>query len=277
VSERIDLHTHSDCSDGLLSPAGLVMLAARRGVRLLALTDHDTVAGCAAASAACAATGIRFVPGIELSCNWQEREIHIVGLGVDTENPRLRAHCDGVGLKRRERVQAMAQRLARAGLPGSELAAEALEAAAPTRTHLARALCRLGICDDVQQAFDRWLKRGRPGYVAAQWPTLAAAVSTIGEAGGHAVLAHPHRYPVSHGQLRALTADFSAAGGAGIEVSLAGMAPRDADRAASLARHHGLAGSIGSDFHEPDIPWRPLGRLDKLPDLVTPIAARLQP
>jgi hypothetical protein len=277
VTDRIDLHTHSNCSDGLLSPDDLVALAARRGLRLLALTDHDTVAGCAAARAACTVAGIGFVPGIELSCHWQDREIHVVGLGVEAKDAGLAAHCDGVGLKRRERVQAMAQRLARAGLPGSALAAEALEAVAPTRTHLARALCRLGLCDDIQQAFDRWLKRGRPGYVAAEWPTLASAVGTINAAGGLAVLAHPHRYPLSHGQLRMLTADFTAAGGAGIEVSLSGMAPRDAERAASLARNHGLAGSVGSDFHEPDIPWRPLGRLDKLPDLITPIAARLQP
>ncbi|HEY5020489.1 MAG TPA: PHP domain-containing protein, partial [Steroidobacteraceae bacterium] len=77
---RIDLHTHSDCSDGLLSPVALVALAAQRQVELLALTDHDTVSGCAAASAACAATAVRFVAGVELSCQWREREIHIIGL-----------------------------------------------------------------------------------------------------------------------------------------------------------------------------------------------------
>lgn len=274
---RIDLHTHSRCSDGLLSPAALVELAARREVRLLALTDHDTIDGCDAARSACELHGIRFVPGIELSCNWQEREIHIVGLGLDTASDALHAHCAGVHQQRRERMLAMAQRLTRAGLPGQALAQTALAAVSPTRTHLARALCDHGISTDVQQAFDRWLKRGRPGYVAARWPTLDAAVQCIIDAGGIAVLAHPHRYPLSHGQLRQLTADFTAAGGGGIEVSLAGMAPKDADRSAALARRHGLAGSIGSDFHEPDLPWRPLGRFDKLPESVTPIAARFEP
>jgi predicted metal-dependent phosphoesterase TrpH len=272
---RIDLHTHSQCSDGLLSPVALVELAARREVRLLALTDHDTIEGCAAAGSACEQHGIRFVPGIELSCDWHEREIHVVGLKLDTASQALQAHCAGVHQQRRERMLAMAQRLTRAGLPGEMLVQTALAANSPTRSHLARALCRHGISTDVQQAFDRWLKRGRPGYVAARWPALAVAVRCIVDAGGVAVLAHPHRYPLSHGQLRQLTADFAAAGGGGIEVSLAGMAPKDADRAAALARRHGLAGSIGSDFHEPDLPWRPLGRFDKLPESVTPIAARL--
>jgi predicted metal-dependent phosphoesterase TrpH len=277
MPSRIDLHTHSDCSDGLLSPSALVALAARRELRLLALTDHDTVDGCAAARAACAACGIRFVPGIELSCDWREREIHVVGLAVTLENAALRAHCDAVQARRRERLQAMAQRLTHAGLPGAALAEAALMARSPTRTHLARALCRLGITDDPQQAFDRWLKRGRPGYVRAQWPSLGTAVRCVIDAGGIAVLAHPHRYPLSNGALRELTEDFRAAGGEGIEVSLAGMGPKDAGRVAALARRHGLAGSIGSDFHEPDLPWRPLGRFDKLPDLITPIAARLEP
>jgi predicted metal-dependent phosphoesterase TrpH len=276
MAPRVDLHTHSHCSDGLLSPAALVELAARREVRLLALTDHDTIDGCAAARSACDAHGIRFVPGIELSCNWREREIHVVGLGLDTASPGLQAHCAGVRELRRERMQSMAQRLTHAGLPGEALAQTALAAASPTRTHLARALCRHGVSTDVQQAFDRWLKRGRPGYVPARWPDLGVAVQCIIGAGGIAVLAHPHRYPLSHGQLRQLTADFAAAGGEGVEVSLAGMAPKDADRAAALARRHGLAGSIGSDFHEPDLPWRPLGRFDKLPQSITSIAARLE-
>lgn len=274
---RIDLHTHSNCSDGLLSPAALVMLAAQRQVELLALTDHDTVSGCAAASAACADTAVRFVSGVELSCQWREREIHIIGLRLEHTDAGLLSHCGSVLASRRERMSAMTQRLGRAGLPGEQLAALTLSATLPTRTHLARALCQLGLADSVQQAFERWLKRGRPGYVGAQWPQLPTAVQCIVAAGGIAVLAHPHRYQVSHGVLRELVAHFKEAGGEGIEVSLSGMSAGDAERAAALARRFDLAGSIGSDFHEPDLPWRPLGRFAKLPDLVTPIAARIAP
>jgi 3',5'-nucleoside bisphosphate phosphatase len=275
--ERIDLHTHSDCSDGLLSPAALAALAAQRRVELLALTDHDSVAGCEAASAACASGNVRFVAGIELSCQWREREIHVIGLGLDPADAGLHAHCAAVGVRRRDRALAIAQRLERAGLPGTKLAQMALAAPVPTRTHLARALLSLGIVESMQQAFDRWLSRGRPGFIAAQWPALATAVQCIRGAGGIAVLAHPHRYRLSNGTQRELAAQFKAAGGEGIEISLPGMAAADADRAASLARRFELAGSVGSDFHEPDIPWRPLGRFAKLPDLITPIAARLVP
>jgi len=275
--QRIDLHTHSNCSDGTLSPAALVALAVERRVELLALTDHDSVAGCQAARTACAGTAVRFVAGAELSCQWREREIHVVGLELDIDEVELRAHFSALLERRRERMQAMTQRLAAAGLPGPKLAEMTLSVPLPTRTHLARALCELGVTTDVQQAFDRWLQRGRPGYVAAQWPALQTAVQRIRGAGGLPVLAHPHRYRMSHGVQRELVAEFKAAGGAGLEVSLPGMAARDADRAASLARRFDLAGSVGSDFHEPDLPWRPLGRFAKLPDLITPIAARLEP
>jgi 3',5'-nucleoside bisphosphate phosphatase len=275
VNQRIDLHTHSNCSDGVLAPAALVALAAQRQVDLLALTDHDTAAGCDEARAACKLHGIRFVPGVELSCQWRGREIHIIGLNLDSAHAPFIAHCAAVLELRRQRIGAMAERLSRAGLPGDELAAEALAAAAPTRAHLARALCSRGLAASVQAAFDRWLKRGQPGYVAACWPALAIAVHCIVAAGGAAIVAHPHRYPLSNGVLRELLGEFKAAGGAGLEVSLAGMGPADADRLAALARRFDLAGSIGSDFHEPGLPWRPLGRFAKLPDRITPIVALL--
>ena len=273
---RVDLHTHSHCSDGLLSPSALVALAAQRDVELLALTDHDTLAGCELARTACAAHAIRFVAGVELSCEWREREIHVVGLDIDLNDAGLLAHCEAQLERRRQRMRAMAERLSRAGLPGAQLGAIALAAPVPTRTHLARALWTLELADSVQDAFERWLKRGRPGYVRAQWPSLAHTVLRIVAAGGVAVLAHAHRYAISHGVLRELVGEFKAAGGGGIEVSLAGMGPTDADRLAAIARRYELAGSIGSDFHEPDLPWRPLGRFAKLHDLITPIMARLQ-
>jgi predicted metal-dependent phosphoesterase TrpH len=269
------LHTHSSCSDGTLEPAQLVARAALRQVALLALTDHDSVGGCEQALTACQRHGIRFVPGVELSCQWREREIHLVGLNVEPANPALRAHCAALLQRRRQRIAAMAQRLTAAGMPGAALAADALAAALPTRTHLARALCAQGFAPTPAKAFERWLQRGRPGYVRAQWPALAQALALIIGAGGVAVLAHPHRYRLSNSAQRELAGEFKTAGGAGIEVSLPGMGPGDTDRVAALARRYELMGSIGSDFHEPDLPWRPLGRFAKLPDRITPIMASL--
>ncbi len=272
---RIDLHAHSCCSDGTLTPTALVDTAAARGVSLLALTDHDTLAGIAEAQAACTRQGIRFVPGIELSCHWHEVEIHVLGLSIDPTHATLDNLCREQLIRRRERVAAMARRLTALGLPGHALADQALNALSPTRAHLAQALSDQGLVDGAQQAFERYLAVGRPAYVAAAWPPLATIIATVSAAGGLAVLAHPHRYGLPHARLAALASDFKRLGGTGIEVSVAGMSPAEAAAAARLARRFELAGSIGSDFHQPGLPWRPLGRFAKLPEAVTPLTARL--
>lgn len=272
---RVDLHTHSTASDGSLAPAELVRAAARREVTLLALTDHDTTAGLAEAADQCAAAGIRFVPGVEATCQWREREIHVVGLAMDAAHPALQDHLRAVLGLRRARLAALCARLDALGLPGSAIHTECAALAAPTRTHVARALVMHGAAADLEEAFERWLGRKGRAWVRAEWPELAVAVGAIKAAGGIAVLAHPHRYRCSGGQLRELCAAFSAAGGRAIEVSLAGMGPGDTASACSLARRFDLAGSLGSDFHDPGLPWRPLGRFVKLPEGITPVTALL--
>ena len=274
--ERIDLHTHSTCSDGTLTPAALVALAATRQVQLLALTDHDTTAGCAEARAACAQHGIEFLEGMELTALWRECEVHIVALGIRRDAPGVQQHASAVRALRAERVHRIAARLTQAGLDGESLAAGAFAlSTVPTRTHLARALLAAGHASDLQSAFEKWLGRGRPGYVAPEWPDAATTVAIVVAAGGTAVLAHPHRYKLSNTALRELCAQFREAGGGALEVSIAGMSPDVLARMAQLARRFDLAGSIGSDFHEPGLPWRPLGRFAKLPEAVTPVTARL--
>jgi len=276
VEPRIDLHVHSHHSDGTLSPLELAALAARRQLRLWSLTDHDTVAGCEAAALASRAAGIHFVPGCELSCEWRGREIHVVGLGVDPHSAALGAEMQRTASERRRRIAAIGEKLQAAGLPGRELAAGLLAGdAMPTRMHVARRLTELGHVRDPEEAFQRWIGRGQRAAVPAEWSPMARAVEAILAAGGLPVLAHAHRYKLSNGALGELCAAFQAAGGVGLEVSLAGLSPQVAARLATHARRHGLAGSVGSDFHEPGLPWRPLGRLDKLPEGIEPIAARL--
>ncbi len=274
-SQLVDLHTHSNCSDGVLTPEQLVRLAAARSVRVLALTDHDSLAGIEPAQRACQVRGIRFVPGIELSCAWQGQEIHVIGLNIDAHETGLRLHCEALGRLRRARIERMGERLASLGLPGAALAAVALQAPSPTRAHLARALTAAGFARDSQDAFGRYLGRGRPGYADAAWPELARVIACTRRAGGLAVLAHPHRYGLSAQQLRELVGQFEALGGAGLEVSLSGMGRPDTSRMEALAQRFGLAGSVGSDFHEPGLPWRPLGRFAKLPAAIRPITASL--
>jgi predicted metal-dependent phosphoesterase TrpH len=277
MMELIDLHTHSLHSDGTLAPAELVARAAARGVALLALTDHDTTAGLAEARQAATAAGIRFVDGVEITAGWRGQEIHVVGLGIDPASPPLQAHLATLLAVRRARVAAIGERLRRnPRFRDRDLAAGVLrEATVPTRTHLARALVAAGDAESTQDAFDRWLGRGKAGHVPQEWPGLDAAIGAITVAGGHAVLAHPHRYKLSSGALGNLCGEFRALGGAGLEVSLPALSPNDSARLARLARSHSLAGSAGSDFHEPGLPWRPLGRFAKLPEGIEPLHARL--
>lgn len=274
----IDLHTHSHHSDGTLSPSELVARAAARAVQVLALTDHDTVAGLPEARAACAASGVGFVTGVEVTAGWRGQELHVVGLDVQPDSPDLQQHLAGIVALRRARVAAIGAKLQRQRrFAELDPAREVLDShAVPTRTHVARAIARAGLAQSVQDAFDKYLGRGCQGHVPQEWPPLADAVAAIRAAGGHAVLAHPHRYRLSAGALRNLCAEFRECGGAALETSLPALSPNDAARLASLAREHQLAGSAGSDFHEPGQPWRPLGRFAKLAEGVEPLLPRLR-
>jgi predicted metal-dependent phosphoesterase TrpH len=130
---------------------------------------------------------------------------------------------------------------------------------------------------DVNAAFGRWLGRGRPGHVPGEWPELAEATSWILAAGGKAAIAHPLRYTLSAGARRELCAEFRVAGGHGVEVVTGGPGPGQREKAISLAVRSGLEGSVGSDFHDPAVPWNPPGRLAKLPDSIRPIWSDFQP
>ncbi len=268
----VDLHLHSTASDGMLSPAALVAHVAARGVRLMALTDHDTVAGVAEAAEAARTQGIGFVPGVEISVSWRGRSLHLLGLAIDPRAPALVRGLAGQVSLREERADRIAERLEAKGAPGrTALASLRSRGALPTRMHFARELVALGVAPDPGTAFDRWLGRGKPGHVRAAWPELAAATAWIAAAGGKAAIAHPMRYPLSAGARRELCAEFAAGGGDAIEVVTGGGSPQHREQAISLAVRSGLAGSVGSDFHDPAIPWNPPGRLAKLPGSVRPV------
>jgi len=174
------------------------------------------------------------------------------------------------------RLREIGERLEkRARLPGRELAATAATVTAPTRLHLARALVARGHARDTQEAFDRWLNKDKAGHVPAEWPAFAQVMAVLRDSGAVPVLAHPHRYRLSSGGLRELTAAFVQEGGAALEASMAGMSPNDADRIASLCRRFSLHASMGSDFHDPSVPWNPLGRWLKLAPGLEPVTQRL--
>lgn len=268
----IDLHSHSSASDGSCSPEELVSEAAAAGVRVLALTDHDTVTGIPAALSSAEPLGLRLIPGVELSVTWEGRSLHVVGLGIDPTSPSLNEGLTRLGAARDERAAAMVDRLARGGAP---IAGVLDRRRGLTRTHLAKALVDAGHSRDLRQAFQRWLARGRPGYVAGRWAGLGEAVGWIRAAGGTAVLAHPLRYGLSGSWMRRLLVAFRDFGGEGLEVASGQGGPTEVATAAGHARRYGLLASAGSDFHGPDQPWLQLGRLPPLPgDLKTVWEAR---
>jgi predicted metal-dependent phosphoesterase TrpH len=269
---QVDLHMHSTASDGTLDPAALVAHVAAHGVKLMALTDHDTVGGIEAAAAAARDLDLAFVAGVEISASWRGRSIHVLGLAIDPASPALAGALAAQQARREARAGRIASRLDAAGAPGSAaLQAIRADGSLPTRTHFARELVARGMAADMGAAFERWLGRGRPGHVGGDWPELAEATAWIVGAGGKAVIAHPMRYPLSAGARREMCAEFAAAGGRGVEVMTGGGSPRDREAAISLAVRCGLEGSVGSDFHDPKVPWNPPGRLAKLPGSVRPV------
>jgi 3',5'-nucleoside bisphosphate phosphatase len=269
---NIDLHTHSNCSDGTYGPSELVVHAAAAGVEVLALTDHDTIAGLDDAQRGSAANGIRLVPGVEISAAWRSQAIHVLGLWIDPASPELRSQLHAQGDLRRVRMRKICARLDRLKLPGAELlAAVEQHPGLPTRAHLAAAMVAGGHVHTAEAAFRKYLSKGKTAHVAAEWPALDAVIGWIRAAGGVASLAHPTRYSLSAGARRRLITDFSAAGGTCLEVVSGANGVQHADGCAALAVHHGLLGSVGSDFHSPKAAWNPLGRSLKLPDCVTPV------
>ncbi len=268
----IDLHTHSSCSDGTLSPQQLVQRAACAGVTVLSLTDHDTTAGVQSAQTAAAACGLCLVPGVEISASWRRQDIHVLGLWLDPQADALQAALAGQLKRRRVRIAAMCAKLTRLGLPGAELlAAVEASAATPTRSHLAHALLDQGYVDKLDHAFKKYLNPGRPAHVIAEWPAIDVVVGWIRAAGGVAVLAHPTRYRLSSGARQKLLTEFVAAGGGALEILSGANGAQHAAGCAALAERFGLMGSVGSDFHSPQFAWNPLGRSLKLPDSITPV------
>ena len=272
---NIDLHCHSVISDGTLAPREVVRRAARNGVQLLALTDHDEVAGLAEAADEAQQIGLPFIPGVEISVSWADETIHIVGLRIDPADSGLLAGLASVREGRDARARQIGEGLARAGFAGAYEGAQRF-AGNPnlvSRSHFARYLVEIGARPNMKAVFSDYLVRGKPGYVPHRWARLADAVGWIRGAGGIAVMAHPARYRLSETALWALVDEFRACGGRGIEVLSGSHSQADAQRFARWSREFGLAASRASDFHDPDESHYDLGCLPLLPDSVEPIWA----
>jgi predicted metal-dependent phosphoesterase TrpH len=255
----IDFHTHTSASDGALAPSELVDRALARHIDLLAITDHDTLAGSLAAAEYHRGRrrSMRLVSGVELSCRWSGTTVHVVGLGVDPGAPALTSGLAMLDGARLERGRTIDRRLAQRGFHGA--LAGALRQAGDSqlgRPHFAAWLVEEGHVTDRNQAFDRYLGQGKIGDVKAFWPELEEVARWITAADGVAVLAHPLKYRFTRMKLRRLVRDFTAAGGRALEVICGRQTPDQVRSLCALAREYELEISLGSDFHR-DAPYGP--------------------
>lgn len=267
-----DLHSHSTASDGTLSPTELVTRAARQGVDVLALTDHDVTDGLNEALAAAEPLAITLLPGVEVSVTWQGKTLHIVGLGIDHTNAVLQQGLAQMRTFRDWRAAEMARRLEKHGVDNAYAGASAYASGTIlSRTHFARYLIERGHASDMGQVFKRFLTQGKPGYVPGEWATLPDALHWINSAGGQAVIAHPARYKLTATRLRQLLGEFKQYGGAAIEVVSGSHSRDDYHAMANYAKEFGLLSSCGTDYHGPEQPWLELGRLPPLPKICVPV------
>lgn len=269
----VDLHSHSTASDGKLTPAALVQRARERGVDVLAITDHDTIAGYAELAALDEATvGPRLVPGIELSAQWRGQTIHVVGVNFRLDSGAIQ---EAVAVQRKARLRralAIAERLARKGLGDLTAAVARLgEQISVGRPHIAELLVDRGQARSTDDAFRRYLGSGRIGDLKDEWAPLERVVHWIRDSGGSSVIAHPEKYEMTRTRLRELVADFHAAGGDALEVVSGRQQEHESRQLAKLCADAGLAASTGSDFHQPDQYWAELGSQPALPPGCTPV------
>lgn len=265
-----DLHSHSTASDGLLTPTELVLRAVEQKIDVLALTDHDTVAGVKEAKYAAENQPIRLISGVEISIQWQEKSIHLAALNVDEDNLALQALLAQQGQCRELRAREIGEKLAKVGIPNAYEGAKQLASGEVTRAHYGRFLVNNGYVKNDEQAFRRYLGMGKPAYVKPNWCDMQTAIDITHQAGGLICVAHPLRYKMTGRWIRKLLEEFKQRGGDGVEVAGCGQTPDQRQLLARWANEYRLLASVGSDFHYPT-GWIELGKNLQLPQSVTPI------
>ena len=268
----VDLHTHSNISDGTLSPGELVAAAIQQGIHTLALTDHDSMDGVALARQAAQGQALEIISGVEISSQWsrpatqKSYSVHVVALNMQNPAP-LQALLEQQKQIRAERAKQICDLLT--PLIGQDIYNDVLlkvEGVADriTRTHIAKTLQEKGIVTRVQQAFDKYIKEGKKAYVKFDGLSLEDTIRVIHDSQGFAVLAHPTRYDLSATNIRYLIEIFAKYGGDAVEL------PPNIDPASTrqmvdrLIAEHGLKVSVGSDFHGENMPWIKLGNIPRV-------------
>jgi predicted metal-dependent phosphoesterase TrpH len=264
MTGTIDLHTHSTASDGTLSPSELVFHAKNRGLCAIALTDHDTTDGLKEAASAAKEAGVELIPGIEISADY-EGEMHLLGLFIDPDNPKLQAALADMKQFRATRNLIMIRRLKELGY---DITSEEVCALKPGgepnnigRIHMARLLVQKGYFPDVRDVFDTCLGTGCPAYYERQRYSPAECLKLIHHAGGISFLAHPYLIAKSYRSLYPIVQSLKQDGLDGIECIYSSHSPAYEDMCRELCRTQSLIVSAGSDFHGANKPHVQLGRV----------------
>ena len=268
----VDLHTHSNISDGTLSPEQLVRAASQIGIHTLALTDHDTMDGLSTAENIAQELGLRLISGVEISSQWSRPAtkknygVHIVALNMQNPVPMQAA------LEQQKQIRAVrAKQICDLLIPliGEDIYADVVAKVdhvpdRVTRTHIAKTLVEKGYVNRAQQAFDKYIKEGKKAYVKFDGLALEECIRVIHESGGFAVLAHPTRYDLSATNIRYLIEIFAKYGGDAIELPPAIEPLGTRQMVDRMIAEFGLKVSVGSDFHGENMPWIKLGNIPRV-------------
>ncbi len=270
---RVDLHSHTNCSDGALTPKELIERAVNFQIDVLAITDHDSVKGLDIAKQTILEQNIplTLINGIEISTQWQGFEIHIVGLNIDPDHAQLQSLISAQQQRREDRATSMGEKLEKCGFNDVYSDAKAMAGEGSiTRAHFAKVLLQRGVVSKMQSAFDKYIGKGKRAYVKPNWCSIEEAVATIHAAGGVADMDHPIRYDLTAKWLRRLIVDFKDAQGDGLEVVLPQMNNEQRKIMLNYCSEYDLYASMGSDFHQPSR-WSDLGRNLVMPEQANPI------
>ena len=246
--KRIDLHVHTTASDGTCSPAEVVRIAKEKGLSAIAITDHDTVAGYAEAAAEGERVGLEVVPGMEISTRYLG-PVHILGYYLDTKSPVLNEVTDWLVQDRDKRNRKMARLMQEDGLPVDYDEMRERFGAVIGRPHFAEVLVELGLAENVQDAFARYVERGQKYYAARNFLPIERSIRLIREAGGVPVMAHPFQYKLQDAQLRELLDLCVKNGLMGMECRYSGYTEEQVQYLLALAKEYSLVPTGGSDFH----------------------------
>lgn len=258
MANYVDLHTHSTASDGLYTPDKLLHLAREAGLRVLALTDHDTTNGIAQAAETAQALGIDFIPGIELNTDTSGGEVHVLGYFPELERPAFQSVLKMLRDARERRGERMVELLNENGIHISWERVREIAAGSVGRPHVARALMEAGYVQSVGEAFDKYIGKGRVGYVQRYRLSPVDATRLIDSANGLPVIAHPLDLP-GLPTLRAWLPELCASGMVGLETYYGPYSEANERELHALADEYGLIPTGGTDFHGPGIHPTPLG------------------